>query len=153
MTSSRTRRFTFFVLGWVLSGVAAWAMTKPLFNTSRGQLAIRGYDAVSYFTDGKAVLGSTAIEHRWMNAVWRFASAEHRELFVQNPERYAPQFGGYCAYAVSRAYTADGDPLVWRIVDGRLYLNYSTEVQQLWEQDTAGNISKGRSHWPQVLGQ
>lgn len=88
MTSSRARRFTFFVLGWVLSGVAAWAMTKPLFDTSRGQLATRGYDAVSYFTDGKAVLGSTAIEHRWMNAVWRFASAEHRELSDRYPLEY-----------------------------------------------------------------
>jgi len=139
-----------FILAVILSAVAS-AATQSAVNTSRGDLALRGYDAVAYQTDGKPVNGSTTFEYRWNNAVWRFASAEHRDRFVKEPERYAPQFGGYCAYAVSQGHTADGDPNVWRIVDGRLYLNYSAQVKKMWEQDVPGNIAKGRQNWPGVL--
>ena len=78
-------------------------------------------------------------------------SADHRDQFSKDPQRYAPQFGGYCAYAVSQGHTANGDPNVWRVVDGRLYLNYSTSVQKLWEQDVPRNITKGQQNWPSVL--
>ena len=135
----------------VLLSAAASAATKPAVNTSRGDLALRGYDAVAYHSDGKPALGSTTFEYRWKDAVWRFASADHRDRFSKEPERYAPQFGGYCAYAVSQGHTADGDPNVWRIVDGRLYLNYSAQVKKLWEQDVPGNIARGRQNWPGVL--
>ena len=131
--------------------VVAWAMTKPTINVSRGQLALRGYDAVAYWDDRRPTLGVAAFEYRWNNGVWRFATAEHRDRFARQPERFAPQFGGYCAYAVSRGYTADGDPNVWRIVDGSLYLNYSKHAQGLWEKDVPGNIAKGRQNWPGVL--
>ena len=77
--------------------------------------------------------------------------AANREQFAKDPARYAPEFGGYCAYAVSRGYTANIDPNAWRIVDGRLYLNYSKRVQKLWEEDVPGNIAKGRQNWPGVL--
>jgi hypothetical protein len=87
----------------------------------------------------------------WNGAVWRFVSAEHRDVFVKDPERYAPQFGGYCAWAISRGYTADADPDAWRIVDGRLYLIYSKAVQRRWEQDVEGTIVKARANWPAVL--
>jgi hypothetical protein len=139
-----------FILTVILS-TAASAATKPGINTSRGDLALRGYDAVAYRTDGKPTLGSPSFEYRWKNAVWRFATAEHRDRFAAEPERYAPEFGGYCAYAVSRGYTADGDPNVWRIVDERLYLNYSTQARELWEKDVPGNIVRGRQNWPGVL--
>jgi hypothetical protein len=131
--------------------VAASAATKSAINTSRGDLALRGYDAVAYQSDNKPTIGSAAFEYRWKNAVWRFASADHRDRFAADPERYAPQFGGYCAYAVSQGHTADGDPNVWRIVDGRLYLNYSAPVRVLWEKDVPGNIALGRQNWPGVL--
>ena len=150
MLSKRIRPF--IILTFVLAlNAAAWAAGKPAINTSRSELALRGYDAVAYWSEGKPVQGLTSFEYRWMNAVWRFASAEHRDQFIKEPERYAPQFGGYCAYAVSQGHTADGDPNVWRIVDGRLYLNYSTQVKKLWEQDVPGNIVKGRQNWPAVL--
>ena len=139
-----------FILTVILSASAS-AATKPAVNTSRGDLALRGYDAVAYRTDGKPTLGSTAFEYRWKNAVWRFSTAEHRDRFAAAPEKYAPEFGGYCAYAVSRDYTADGDPNVWRIVDERLYLNYSTQARELWEKDVPGNIGRGRQNWPGVL--
>jgi hypothetical protein len=131
--------------------VAAAAAAKPPVNLSRGDLALRGHDPVAYYTEGRPVPGSAAYEHRWNGAVWRFASAGNRDAFARDPSRYAPEFGGYCAYAVSRGYTADGDPNAWRIVDGRLYINYSRRVQKLWEEDIPGNIAKGRGHWPAVL--
>jgi hypothetical protein len=125
---------------------------EPPVNVARGGLAVHGYDVVAYFTDGAAVKGRPEFEHRWDNAVWRFASAAHRDEFARHPQRYAPQFGGYCAWAVSRGYTADIDPESWRVVDGRLYLNYSTRAQRMWEADIRGNIRKGEANWPGVLG-
>jgi len=129
----------------------AVAAAKPAINTSQDRLALRGYDAVAYLTDGKPVKGVAAYEYQGHAALWRFASADHRDRFFKEPERYAPEFGGYCAYAVSRGYTADGDPQVWRVVNMRLYLNYSSQAQRLWEQDVPGNIAKGRQNWPHVL--
>jgi hypothetical protein len=134
-----------------LAVAAVAAAAKPPVNLSRGGLALRGHDTVAYFTEGRPVPGDAAYEHRWNGAVWRFASAGNRDAFARDPSRYAPEFGGYCAYAVSRGYTADGDPNAWRIVDGRLYINYSRRVQKLWEEDIPGNIAKGRGHWPAVL--
>jgi hypothetical protein len=142
----------------VLSLVAGGAIAAlgvgnslPPVNVSRGDLAAGGYDTVAYHTDGRATRGDARFEHRWNGAIWRFATDANRQTFLQDPARYAPEFGGYCAYAVSRGYTADGDPEVWRIVDGRLYLNYSRRAQRLWEEDIPGNIAKGRRNWPGVL--
>lgn len=131
--------------------VAAWAGSKPAVNVSRDQLALRGYDAVAYWTDGRPTRGVGDFEQRWNRAVWRFSTAANRDRFAKDPARYAPEFGGYCAYAVSRGYTADGDPTIWRIVEGRLYLNYSKRAQKLWEEDIPGNIASGRRNWPAVL--
>lgn len=138
-----------FVVGALAA--AALPRTKPPVNVARGQLALRGYDAVAYWTDGRPLQGVADFEHRWNGAMWRFSTAASRDMFAKDPARYAPEFGGYCAYAVSRGYTADGDPKVWRIVDGRLYLNYSRRAQTLWEEDIPGNIAKGRINWPGVL--
>jgi YHS domain-containing protein len=134
-----------------LASVVATAGAQPAVNVSRHQLALRGYDAVAYRAGGGATPGQATFAYRWNGAVWKFSSAANRDAFAKNPAQYAPEFGGYCAYAVSRGYTADGDPNAWRIVDGRLYLNYSKRVQALWEEDIAGNIAKGRRHWPGVL--
>lgn len=101
--------------------------------TSRGK-AIRGYDPVAYFTEGKPSEGMLRFTHRWLDALWYFASDENRALFIEEPERYAPQYGGYCAWAVSRGYTASTDPEAWMIVDEKLYLNYSKSVQAEWER-------------------
>jgi len=118
----------------------------PVFTWRRK--AIRGTDPVAYFTEGKPVEGSRRFTHEWRGATWHFASAENRDAFEANPERYAPQYGGYCAWAVSRGYTASTDPKAWRIVDGRLYLNYSKSVQRRWEEDVPGNIAKADGNWP-----
>jgi hypothetical protein len=131
---------------------AAVAAQRPSVNTGRGGLALKGYDAVAYFTDGKPVKGSGQFEHRWNGAVWRFARATHLEAFAKEPEKYAPRFGGYCAWAVSHGYTADGDPYAWKIVGGRLYLNYFRSVQRQWEQNIPKYIADGEANWPRVLG-
>jgi hypothetical protein len=117
-------------------------------NAGSGGLAVKGYDVVAYVTQGKPVEGSTQFEHRIGNSTYRFASAVNRDAFAKEPDRYLPQFGGFCAYAVSRGYTADIDPLAWRIVDGRLYLNYNRRAQTKWEEDVSGNIAKGAANWP-----
>jgi YHS domain-containing protein len=117
-------------------------------NADRSKLAVKGYDVVAYFDDGRAVAGSTAFEHEVGGVRYRFASAANRDRFVQDPQRYLPQYGGFCAYAVSKGYTADTDPQAWRIVDGRLFLNYDRGVQRLWEEDIPGRIAKGDANWP-----
>jgi YHS domain-containing protein len=120
-------------------------------NTNGSPVALGGYDVVAYFTEGKPAVGQAAHEAEWNGARWRFASAEHRARFLEEPSRYAPRYGGYCAYAVSRGYTARVAPEAWRIVDGALYLNYSRDVQKLWERDVPGNIRKADDNWPGVL--
>ena len=129
----------------------ALSSALPAVNAPSGNLAVRGYDAVAYFTDGKPVPGAPQFEIAWNGARWRFANEQHRDAFKQAPEKYAPQFGGYCAWAVAHGYTANGDPQAWKIVDSRLYLNYSKEVQRMWEANIPEYIRQGQSNWPGVL--
>ena len=127
------------------------ASAGGLINSSfLGGVAIEGTDPVAYFDEGKPVAGSSDFEHEWMGATWWFASAENRDQFAADPEKYAPQYGGYCAWAVSQGYTAKIDPAAWKIVDGKLYLNYSKEVQTQWSADVPGNIAKGDANWPKI---
>ena len=113
-------------------------------------VAVKGYDVVAYFTDGKPVKGSPEFTHWWQGATWQFASAEHRAAFARDPAKYAPQYGGYCAYAVSQGDIVDVDPRQWKIVDGRLYLNANVLAQTLWVRDPAGHIKKGDANWPLI---
>lgn len=116
-------------------------------------VAIKGADPVAYFTDSQAVIGSSEFAYEWLGTEWHFASAENRDLFAANPEQYAPQYTGHCAWAVSQGYTAPIDPEAWKIVDGKLYLNYSKQVQDRWAKDIPGNIAKADANWPGVLTQ
>jgi YHS domain-containing protein len=132
-----------------LALVAATAsLSAQRINTDRGRLAVKGYDVVAYFVDGRAVEGTQAFEHEVGGARYRFASAANRDRFASDPQRYVPQYGGFCAWAVSRGYTADTDPLAWKIVDGRLFLNYDRRVQRTWEGDVSGNVKKADGNWP-----
>ncbi len=136
----------------LLLAVPAPAWAKSEINSSLiGSVAIEGTDPVAYFTEGKAVKGSSGFTHRWKGAAWRFKNAANRDAFAASPEKYAPKFGGYCAWAVSQGYTADIDPEAWKIYRGELYLNYSKGVQAQWVEDIPGNIAKAESHWPGVL--
>lgn len=122
---------------------------KPVFQTASG--AIDGYDAVAYFTESKPVMGKAEFSTEWNGARWQFANAQNLALFSANPEGYAPQFGGYCAFAVGRGYTAKSDPLAWHVQDGKLYLNYNPEVQQQWMTQRSELIAAGVRNWPGVL--
>lgn len=135
----------------VLLVATAAAALSPVNKSLLGGVAIDGYDPVAYFTDGRPVEGRKEFAHDWAGATWRFASAAHRDLFVAAPGKYAPQYGGYCAWAVSNNYTADTDPQAWSIVEGRLFLNYNLEVRSKWEQDKPGNIARADRNWPKLL--
>ncbi len=148
---SRLLATLMLALGLLLA-VAAPASAKSEINASfLGSVAIEGTDTVAYFTEGKTVKGSSGFTHQWKGATWRFKNATNRDAFAASPEKYSPQFGGYCAWAVSRGYTAGIDPEAWKIYRGKLYLNYSKGVQSQWVEDIPGNIAKAESHWPGVL--
>ena len=127
----------------------AMAAKPAVFATDEG--AIRGYDPVAYFTDAAPTRGSDQFTASWQGATFHFASAENLNLFKAAPAAYAPQYGGYCAYAVSKGATATTVPEAWTIVDGKLYLNYSLGIKQRWSGDVPGNIRAANSNWPAVL--
>jgi len=133
-----------------LSG-PAFAGKPEIYTGFLSGVAAGGYDPVAYFVQSKPIKGSDAYAMTYKGATWRFASRENLETFRTNPAAYAPQYGGYCAWAVSQGYTAKGDPEYWRIVDGKLYLNYDAKVQARWEKDIPGFIAKADANWPKVL--
>jgi hypothetical protein len=135
----------FLCAGSVVS-TAADAVSTSRFS----DVAVSGYDPVAYFTDNQPVRGRKEFTARWNGAEWRFASAAHRDAFVAEPARYAPQYGGYCAWAVSQGYTAPADPDAWKIVGSKLYLNYDREIAAKWEQDIPGNIVSADDKWPSL---
>ncbi len=144
------KKISWLIILGLVFGLALARAEKPV-NSSRAGLAIKGFDPVAYFVASAPVAGLESFEHTWNGATWRFASAENRDKFAAEPGKYAPQFGGYCAWAVSRGYTAGIDPAAWRIVNGKLYLNYNAKVQKQWEEDTTGNIAKAEVKWPEIL--
>lgn len=133
------------------TGVAD-AKDAPIYTPLFSKQAVSGYDPVAYFTESKPVKGDAKFTHTYAGAEWRFASAENRDKFAANPEKYAPQYGGYCAWAVSEGNTASADPLRWKIVNDKLYLNYDADVQKKWEASIPENIKKADKNWPKVLG-
>ena len=140
-----SRRFLFVLAALTVTAAAIGA--DPVHRDRRG-VALGGYDPVAYFTAGQPVKGDQAIARQHEGTTYYFASVANRDAFAKEPARYLPQYGGFCAWAVSRGYTAPTDPLAWKIVDGRLFLNYSRDVQQKWQGDAPGNIRKGDANWP-----
>lgn len=115
-------------------------------------IAINAVDPVGYFDQEKPVSGAAAHAHLWNGAEWHFANRRNADKFAANPETYAPEFGGYCAFAASRGYLAPTIPEAWTIYEGKLYLNASLRAQELWRQDIPGNIAAGLRNWPGILG-
>jgi YHS domain-containing protein len=140
-----------FALTAMFAVAPAHADQAPVHTAMFSRLAVGGYDPVAYFTDGRPVRGATQHRFTHQGYEYRFASAEHLATFRANPSRYLPQYGGYCAWAVANGYTAAGNPQNWRIVDGKLYLNYNDEIQTRWERDIPGFIRSGNVNWPSVL--
>jgi YHS domain-containing protein len=139
-----------FGLALALAGPQTASAEGVVNASSWTGTAIEGYDPVAYFEEGRPVEGDSDYAHEWMDATWYFASAENRDKFAADPAKYAPQYGGYCAWAVSQGYTATIDPQAWAIVDDKLYLNYSLDVQKQWQQDVPGNITKADANWPGI---
>lgn len=131
---------------------ASAALAKDVINTGYfGDVAIQGYDPVAYFTKGSAMLGKKKFSHEWLGAKWHFANLEHKKLFVETPHKYAPQYGGHCAtgLAIHGKLTKDIDPEAWAIIDGKLYLNYSKETNQLLT-DNVIKLDKAEKNWKQA---
>lgn len=137
---------TFILL---LSNVAVAA--DAVRTTWLGNLAVEGYDPVAYFTENAAVKGSKEFQWEWMEANWRFSSEENLNAFKLEPEKYAPQYGGYCAWAVSNNYTAGIDPEQFTVLDGKLYLNYNAEVQTMWTAERDERIKLADEYWPGLI--
>ncbi|WP_237217127.1 YHS domain-containing (seleno)protein [Ruegeria lacuscaerulensis] len=144
------RRFLFGAICAAMIAPAAFAQELPVFYKTDGA-AMAGYDVVSYFGDGAPVRGLPEYSVVWKGAEWHFATAENQAAFEMNPRAYAPQFGGYCAYAMAQGELVSTDPALWRVIDGRLYLTHSREIERMWIQDTAGYIEMAEAHWPVVL--
>lgn len=145
------------LLGAVVLAAVGWRFwpaplpTAPVFAADG--YAIRGYDPVAYFAAGRPVAGDDAFTADWNGAVWRFASAGNRDAFLAEPESFAPQYGGFCAWAVAaKGELYSTRPENWSIVDGRLYLNFNDDVQATWETDVPGFIEAGDQRWPEILG-
>ncbi|MEM7509010.1 MAG: YHS domain-containing (seleno)protein [Pseudomonadota bacterium] len=126
-------------------------LKKPeVFADFKG-LALKGYDSVAYHTERRAVKGDPAFEVEWKGAKWHFASAENRDQFAADPERWAPQYGGYCAWAITRGRVVGIDPTIFRIVDDKLYLNLNMKVHKDWLAEMPQMIARGDEQWPEVL--
>ena len=113
-------------------------------------VAINGYDPVAYFTDGKPVKGESQFQLKWNNAAWQFASKTNLEKFKSQPEKYSPQFGGFCSFGVSKGYKVKSEPDAWTIVNNKLYLNYNLQVKDDWSKDRDNLISVAEKKWTDI---
>ena len=129
----------------VLFSISANATEKPIY-VSKGA-AVSGYDTVAYFTQGKAVKGKKDISIKHMGETWRFSSEQNKTMFLSAPEKYSPQYGGHCAFAMANGKLVSADPKAFTVVDGKLYLNYSLSVRARWSKDIPGYIADANENW------
>ena len=133
--------------------VAAPAFAKdPVYTSRWSNVAVQGYDPVAYFKNGAPVKGLEDYKTKYMGAEFRFASQENLDLFLSDPEAYAPQYGGYCAWAIADGNYAKGNAKHWAIVDGKLYLNFSRDIQKKWDKDRPDFIRRGDTQWTRLQG-
>ncbi len=138
--------------GCSLLGIGSLSSSTAAVSKSSNGLALDGYDPVAYFKDNLPRAGKPEFTTDYNGAKWQFYTAENRDSFVQDPAKYAPQYGGYCAWAVGHNYTAKGDPQAWQIVDHKLYLNYNKDVQAKWLEETPKYIADGDKNWQVLAG-
>lgn len=144
-----TARRLFLLIALIVSSAAL--AKDPVYTGFFSNDAIKGYDTVAYFTQNKAVEGSDEFTVKYKGVNWLFSSQENLELFTENPDKYAPQYGGYCAYAVSQGSTASIQPDLFTIHNGKLYLNYNKSINDKWTKDKEGYIEAADEKWPSVL--
>jgi YHS domain-containing protein len=133
---------------WVVTAMAAMGQKPEVFSTEEG--AIGGYDPVAFFKESKPVMGTKELILKWNDAEWHFASQENLEAFKANPEQYAPQFGGWCVYGTAAGHKSPTVPETWAIIDNKLYFNYNTAVQKLFNKNQKGLIEQANKNWPTV---
>ena len=119
-------------------------------NKTRDGVAIEGYDPTAYFTESRPVRGDSAHSHQWGGATWYFASEQARKLFTQNPEKYVPQFGGYCSNGLADDHKIGADPKNWRIIDGKLYLFFSDYGREQWSGNVKSLIEAADETWQEL---
>jgi len=137
--------------GAALPAAPAFAQADPIYTGVFSDTAVGGWDTVSYFSEDGPVQGSRDFTTEWQGAQWRFSSQDNLDLFLADPAAYAPQYGGYCAYAVSQGSTAKGDPEVWHLHDGKLYLNINRRIRSTWLEDVEGYVALADANWPDLL--
>ncbi len=136
-------------MAWLLMLFSSWGIAaNGVVNTDDAGIAIHGYDPVAYFVRGEATPGEPAFGVEWSGATWLFDNVEYRQMFLDDPMRYAPRLGGFCAYAASHGQFADIDPRAWSIVNGRLYLNFSLRVREIWRPRADEFIADAEELWP-----
>jgi YHS domain-containing protein len=123
----------------------------PGLSVAGAPLALHGYDPVAYFTEGQPALGSDKLVHIHEGVAYRFASQAHLDAFKKEPARYVPQYGGFCAYGVAVGKKFDGDPRLWNIDGGKLYLNLNEEIYETFLKDVESNVAKADGNWPKIL--
>lgn len=138
--------------GCSLFGVGALDKSTATVNKNSDGLALKGYDAVAYFNENLPREGKAEFTTEFNGAKWQFASAANRDAFAKEPAKYAPQYGGYCAWAVGHGYTADTDPNTGKVVDGKLYLNYNKDVSVKWNEDIPKYVADGDKNWRDLAG-
>jgi YHS domain-containing protein len=148
----RYRRHPLVRMALLLALFSSTALAADLVNVAgASKIAVSGYDPVAFFTDGKPVSGSPSITAVYQGATYFFASEEHKQLFMRDPGKYAPQYGGFCAYAVSRDALAPVDIRTWQVRDGKLYLNFNSDVLEKFNADFGGNVAKADENWPGLV--
>lgn len=135
----------------MLASVVSFAVDIDA-NADENGLAIKGYDTVAYFTMDKPVMGNAEFTAQHKNSTYQFVNAKHRDLFIADTAKYAPQFGAFCAMGVRMGLKFDTDPTAWRIVEGKLYLNLNKDVQKAWLRDVPGNLKIAEKNWPEIKG-
>ena len=130
--------------------ICASVMAQKSAVFIKNNAAINGYDAVAYFTQSKPVKGSKQFSYNWNGADWYFSSKQTLDLFKASPDKYAPQYGGYCAYGCSQNHKAPTEPDAWTIVNNKLYLNYDADIKSKWVKDKDGYIQKADKNWPGI---
>jgi hypothetical protein len=142
------KKIAVLAVAFVFAGMAAFAQKSSTF-IYEGK-AIRGYDPVAYFTESKPVKGYDSLTLKWNDANWYFSSGKNLSLFKANPGKYAPQYGGYCAYGLSGGHKAKTEPDAWTIDNGKLYLNYNLDVKKEWNKNRQERIEKADKNWPSL---
>ncbi len=137
---------TGFIL--VLVTLCSFAQKSEVYSTEGG--AIKGYDPVAFFVESKAVKGTEEFTYEWNGATWHFANKKNKETFIANPEKYAPQYGGYCAYGTADGHKAPTETDTWTVDNNKLYFNYNQKVKTLWDKDRASLIKKADEQWPKI---